>query len=55
MLMRHQQERLVYQDQLQPALTTALGNIEKGESSPSLWEYPLLANDGYDGVTTLSL
>ena len=20
-----------------------------------LWEYPLLANDGYDGVTTLSL
>jgi hypothetical protein len=35
MSMRHQQERAAYQDRLQRASTTALGDIEKGESSPS--------------------
>jgi hypothetical protein len=35
MSMRHQQERAAYQDQLQRASTTTLGDIEKGESSPS--------------------
>jgi hypothetical protein len=33
--MRHQQERNAYQDRLQKATTTTLGDIEKGESSPS--------------------
>jgi hypothetical protein len=35
MPMRHQQERAAYEDRLQCASTTTLGDIEKGESSPS--------------------
>jgi hypothetical protein len=35
MSMKHQQERNAYQDRLQRATTTTLGDIEKGESSPS--------------------
>jgi hypothetical protein len=35
MPMRHQRERAAYQDQLQQALTTTLGDIKKGESGPS--------------------
>jgi hypothetical protein len=31
--MRHQQERAAYQDRLQRASTSTLGDIEKGESS----------------------
>jgi hypothetical protein len=35
MSMRHQQERSAYQDRLTRASSTTLGDIEKGESSPS--------------------
>jgi hypothetical protein len=35
MLMKHQQEPTAYQDRLHQASTTILGNIEKGEGSPS--------------------
>jgi hypothetical protein len=35
MSMRHQQERSAYQDRLTQASSTTLGDIEKGESSPS--------------------
>jgi hypothetical protein len=35
MSIRHQQERSAYQDRLQRASTTTLGDIKKGESSPS--------------------
>jgi hypothetical protein len=34
MSMKHQQERTAYQDRLQKASTTTLGDIEKGEGSP---------------------
>jgi hypothetical protein len=35
MSFRHQQERLIYQDRLGKASMTTIGDIEKGEESPS--------------------